>query len=101
MINLHVGDFTGQLWVTLFDDHGKTLLGLSATEFKEMTENNPEEAHNLVKGVMAKEYQFKIRNKEENYNGELKLRSNCLELGSVDYSVETKKMLESIEKVNA
>ncbi|XP_077301478.1 uncharacterized protein LOC143922084 [Arctopsyche grandis] len=101
MINLHVGDFTGQLWVTLFDDHGKALLGSSATELKEMCDNNPEDVHNLVKSVMSKEYQFKIRSKEENYNGEPKLRSNCLEFFSVDYVAETKRMLEAIERATA
>lgn len=99
MINLHVGDFTGQLWVTLFDEHGKALLGVTATELKEINDQNPEDVHNLIKGVMSKEYQFKIRTKEENYNGEIKLRSNCMELGFVDYPTETKRMLEAIEKV--
>lgn len=101
MINLHVGDFTGQLWITLFDDHGKSLFGVSAAEFRELTDNNPENVHNLIKGVMAREYQFKIRNKEENYNGEPKLRSNCLELNVIDYPAEIKKMIDVIEKVNA
>ena len=100
MINIHVGDFTGQLWVTLFDDHGKSLFGIAASEFKEMADKDPEEAHNLVKDIMSREYQFKIRNKEENYNGESKLRSNCLEINAVDYVSETKKMIDIIEKVN-
>lgn len=99
MMNIHLGDFTGQHWATLFDEHGKSMFGMTAKEMKELGEQNPEEIHNLIKGIFSKEYQFKIRTREENYNGESKLRSNCLELNPVDYSAEARRMLDAIEKV--
>lgn len=100
MINLHVGDFTGQIWITIFDEGGKSLLGVNAAELKEMSESNPEDVHNLIKGIYSKEFQFRIRNKEENYNGDIKLRSSCLEISPVDYVFETRRMLEVIEKAS-
>ncbi|ELA42708.1 replication factor-a protein 1 (rpa1) [Vittaforma corneae ATCC 50505] len=100
MINIHVGDFTGQMWITIFDEGGKSLLGVTAAELKEMGECNPENVHNLIKGIYSKELQFRLRNKEENYNGDIKLRSSCLEISPVDYVFETKRMLEAIEKVS-
>ncbi|KAM0681595.1 Replication factor A protein 1 [Glugoides intestinalis] len=100
MISLHLGDFTGQMWATIFDDGGKSLLGVTAAELKEMSEANPENVHNLIKSIYSKEFQFKIKNREENYNGDLKLKSNCLEITPIDCVFETKKMLSAIEKVN-
>lgn len=99
MINLHVGDFTGQSWVTIFDGNGKGLLGVTAEELKEMGENNPEDVHNLIKGIYSKEFLFRIKNKEENYNGDLKIRSSCLDISPVDYVFETKRMLDLMEKI--
>lgn len=101
MINLHVGDFTGQMWITVFDESGRSIFGLSARELKEMGEQNPEDVHNLVRGLVSKELQFKIRTKEENYNGETRQRSSCMELSPIDVIGETKKMLDAIEKVPA
>lgn len=100
MVSLHVGDFTGQMWITVFDESGRSIFGLSARDLKEMGEQNPEEVHNLVKGMVSKEFQFKIRNKQENYNGETRLRSSCMELSSIDMVGESRKMLDAIEKVS-
>lgn len=100
MINIHIGDFTGQIWATIFDESGKILFGNTAEELKQIGESNPEDLHNLIKGIYSKEFQFKIKNKEENYGGDIKLRTNCLEIIPVDYLLETKKMLEAIEKIS-
>lgn len=97
-VNIHVGDFSGQMWISLFDDCAKTLFGISAEEMKDMGESNPEEVHSLIKKMNSKEFQFRIKNKEENYNGDIKLRTNCLEVIPIDCIFETKKMLDAIEK---
>lgn len=99
MSNIHVGDFTGQIWITIFDQTGKSLFGISAKEMKEMGESNPEDVHNLIKKLISKEFIFKIRSKQENYNGELKLKSSSMEISQINLVSETNKMLDIIEKV--
>lgn len=99
MTSLHVGDFTGQMWITIFDQTGLSLFGVEAKELKALGEENPEDLHNLVKGLVSKEFQFRVRSKQENYNGEVKLRSSCMEISPVDLSADAKRMLEIIEKV--
>lgn len=100
MLSMHVGDFSGQMWITLFDESARNLFGMSAEEMKDLGETNPEEVHNLIKRTNSKEFQFRIKNKEENYNGDVKLRTNCLNVTPVDCIFETKKMLDAIEKAN-
>lgn len=98
MISLQIGDFTGQMWITAFDEAGKCLMGITAEELKEMGDVNPEELHIRIKNVCSKDFQFKLKNREENYNGEMKLRSTCMEVTPVDRILDTKRMLEMIER---
>lgn len=93
MVSMQVGDFTGMFWITLFDQSGTILFGATAKELKEIGDKNPEELHNVIKSVLSKDFTFKIRSRQENYNGETKLRSNCME-------VDSKRMLDVIEKVS-
>ena len=100
MISVHVGDFTGQIWVTLFDEVGRNLLGMSAQQLKEMGDENAQDLQNLVKGLISQELQLKVKVTESTYNGETKVKYNCLGIAQIDIESETKKMLEIIEKIS-
>lgn len=101
MISLQVGDFTGQMWITVFDEGGKALFGVTAEQMKEMSERSPEDTHYRIKEICSKDFQFRIKNREENYNGDIRLRSTCMDLSVVDCMLDTKRMLEVIEKASA
>lgn len=99
MLSMHMGDFTGQVWVSVFDESGQILFGVSASQLKKMGEENPQDSQNLIKGLISKEYSVRLRVKDEVYNGESRKRYNCLEITPIDVAVETKKMLDIIEKI--
>jgi len=100
MISLQVGDFTGQMWITVFDEAGKALFGMSAEQLKEMGDHNPEDMHSQIKKICSRDFQFRIKNREENYNGDIKLRSTCMDITAVDTVFDVKRMLEMIEKAS-
>lgn len=99
MFSVHVGDFSGQIWLTLFDETGFKLFGITADEFKEMKEQEPSEANLLLKDLTNQEFLIKIKSREEEYNGEIKKRYTCLDIQPVNYEEETNKMLDIIEKI--
>lgn len=99
MFTMHIGDFTGQIWITAFNEAGNKLFGISAEEFKEIQDENPGDALTLLKNLINSEFIFKLKAKEEEYNGELRKKYQCFEVQPVDCQEETKKMLQVIEKI--
>lgn len=98
MVQVRVGDYTGEMWITAFDEGGKALFGMTAAELKEMVSADPEAMISLLKKPACKEFQFRIKNKEESYNGDVKIRTTCQEVIPIDPVNETRKMLDVIEK---
>ncbi|KAI5150008.1 replication factor A1 [Enteropsectra breve] len=100
MFNLLVGDCTDQVWVTIFDEAGKTLFGITAEELKNLQEKDSHEAQNKVKSAISKEVRVKVRSKEDTYNGETRMRYSCLEANNIVVTVETGMLLSTLEKLN-
>lgn len=98
MVSLHLGDFTGQLWATLFDEVATSFFGLSAKEMKIMSDESPDELQSLIKGMYFKEYFFKLKAKQDNYNDEVRTRYTGLSVEHLDISKESRKLLDIIEK---
>lgn len=101
MLLVHVGDFTGQLWVSMFDDAGKVLFGIEAPQLKELADENPQDHLSIVKGINAREFVLRLRIKDDMYNGEVKKRYTCLSITPLDYEAETNRLLSAIQAVKA
>ena len=80
-----------------FHETAKILLELEAEALKILNEENPQEMQNLVKNVVSKEMQFRIKAKEDSFNGEVRMRYSCIGASPVDYQTETRKMITVIE----
>jgi replication factor A1 len=98
MLTLHVGDFTGQIWITLFDDTSASVLGLPAEELKKLGGENSSQLQSTIKKLYQKELYLKIRSREDTYNNEVKMRYNVLNLNAVDYLKESKGLISLIDK---
>ncbi|TBU15764.1 replication factor A protein 1 [Ordospora colligata] len=99
MVSMHLGDFTGQMWVNLFDEVATSLFGITAKEMKTMSEDSPADLQSLIKGMYFKEYVFKVKSKQDNYNDEIRMRYTVLNVNELDTSKESKRLLDLIEKV--
>ena len=64
---LNVSDHTGQIWLSGFDDMGRLILGLSADDFMEMKENEPNAVENILQEATCKTWVFKCRAKMDNF----------------------------------
>lgn len=99
MVSMHLGDFTGQLWISLFDDAAAGFFGILAREMKAMSEESPAELQALIKGTYFKECFFKIKAKQDNYNDEIRTRYTGLNVNHLDILRESKKLLDVFEKL--
>lgn len=99
MASVHVADFSGQLWVSMFNEIGVALFGLTAPELKELGDNSPAQIQNIVKALYFKEYGMKVRGKQDFYNNEARMRYNVLSLAPINVLTESKKMIEQLNKL--
>ena len=61
-------DSTDSNWVTMFQDQGENILGVSSNELASLRENNPDSFQKVFNEATFKEFFFKLRVKMETYN---------------------------------
>lgn len=99
ILSLQVADHTGQTWVNAFNETGEHLLGKSAEELYYLKMNNRDAEYSAVfKEALFKPYIFRIRAKQENYQGEMKLRCNVMAALPVNSEEECKFLIDKIER---
>ncbi|WUR04158.1 replication factor A protein 1 (RFA1) [Vairimorpha necatrix] len=98
LINANISDSTGQIWGTLFNDQALLLLGLSASDFREMADNDANQSQMFIKKFLYKDYIIKLRSRQDNYNDEIRMRNNITDIKEVNYKEEAMKDIYNIEK---
>ncbi|XP_055587325.1 replication protein A 70 kDa DNA-binding subunit-like [Uranotaenia lowii] len=67
LVNMLVGDWTSNRWMTVFSDLAEQLLGRTSQEVGEALDYNKEEAERIFNSISFKSYVFKLRTKVEFY----------------------------------
>jgi len=71
VLSVNVADHTGQLWLSLFDDSGRVVMGKTADEMSEFTQNSDDSAvKGIIEDATSKTYVFNCRAKLDTYNEE-------------------------------
>jgi replication factor A1 len=99
MLTMHIADFTGQLWISLFDEVAASFFGIPAKEMREMMDSNPSQLQSLIKGMYFREFFFRIKARQESYNNEVRMRYSAIGVTQVDILKETRKLLETVQSV--
>lgn len=97
ILSLQVADHTGQTWLNAFNETGEQLLGKTAEELYYLRQSDEAAYGNVFKEALFKSYMFRIRAKQENYQGEMKLRCNILAALPISPEDECKYLLDKIE----
>lgn len=88
MLTSSIVDETGQLWLTLFNDQAKLLLGIDANELISLKENDPDSFTKKTQSVQLNQYSFRIRAREDNYNEQSRIRYTVSNLHTLNYKAE-------------
>ncbi|VEU23153.1 DEKNAAC104055 [Brettanomyces naardenensis] len=100
ILTISVVDQTGQLWMTLFDDQARVLVGLSAKELlklKEESETNNSLKKYIQDNIAFNEYSFRIRARLDSYNGIDRARFNAVGLVKADFGLEADALVDELE----
>lgn len=101
ILTISVVDATGQLWVTLFEDQAKILLGFSANDLVKYKEEDNAKFTSIISKIQMNEYDFRIRARQDNYNGQVRVRYNAVNVNKIDFTNEAEFLVKKFESLNA
>jgi replication factor A1 len=67
IMSTNVSDHTGQLWLSCFDQSGRTLMGMSADQLMELKDNDEKAAQEVFQEANCKQWNFKCMAKMDSY----------------------------------
>ncbi|CDR43335.1 CYFA0S11e04302g1_1 [Cyberlindnera fabianii] len=100
ILTLSVMDTTGQMWLTLFDTEATTALGVNANEMHRLKEDDPDKFSQTMSQLQMNEYDFRVRAREDNYNGTTRMRYNAVGINKVDYTAEAEFLSQKLLKLS-
>jgi len=92
VLSITITDHTGSIYVSVFDDAGKILLGKSADELHELRETDNDAAKEVIENAMCRQYIFRCRAKLETYQDQERIRTSVSSLATIDYKAESKRL---------
>ncbi|CEP24825.1 unnamed protein product [Cyberlindnera jadinii] len=99
ILTVSVLDQSGQLWLTMFEDQAKQFLGVSANDLVKFKEEENDKFVQIVSAVQMKEFEFRIRARQDNYNGQVRIRYNAVSINTIDYSAEAVYLVDKFDKL--
>ena len=96
---IQIGDETGQIWVSVFNETGAVLTGRQAEEVHYMLLNDPAEHAHVVSSIRGSEWTFKIRAKQDTYNGETRIKYSVISVTPAEYKRENEVLMGDVERM--
>lgn len=98
IFSFQISDPTGQTWINVFNDVGELVLGKHAVDMAELKQVNPSEYQNILKNAQFKTYIFRVKAKQEIYQGEAKSRVSAFSAQLLDYAKESKMIIDALSQ---
>lgn len=99
ILSLQVSDESGQTWLNVFNETGVSLLGMPAEELHRLKLDDEEDFKKVFERASLQTYLFKLRVKQEYYNGEMKIRNTVITALPCNYAEESKRLADKIDQV--
>ncbi|GMM38931.1 replication factor A subunit protein [Saccharomycopsis crataegensis] len=103
ILSCSILDHTGQIWVTLFDESAKVLLGCDANELHKIREQDAigdsNKFQEVFEAINMKEFNFRISAREDNYNGVSRIRYQVQNIGHLDFNSECDALVDALGKL--
>ncbi|KAM0792535.1 hypothetical protein ACM66B_005204 [Microbotryomycetes sp. NB124-2] len=99
ILSMTVSDFTGQIWLSGFNDMGEQLLGKTANEMQALKEEDSGQHDAITHAAIGKMFNFSIRAKADTFRDETRVRYHIQKAAPVDYAEAAKQMLETMSQL--
>lgn len=103
ILQFQIQDHTGITWVTAFQESAEEIMGISAKDlhFLKYEEQDDERFSKIIRQVLFSKFMFKLKVKEETFSDEQRVKSTVVRAEKVNYSSQSKFLLEMMEKFNS
>lgn len=81
----NIGDWSGNMWISLFSSEAEKVLEMSSQAVGEAIESDPQALVEIADKAHFKQFIFKCRSKMENYNDETRLKTVALKVEPISY----------------
>lgn len=101
--SLQIGDETGQQWVSAFNDTGRVLFApLTPQQVHDMQASGDPTLLTMINNLKAsgsQHYTFRIRARQDTYNGETRVKYNITSCTPIDIHRDNEQMLTDVERM--
>lgn len=97
ILSFQISDSSGQLWVSSFNDVGEIVLGVKAEEMHYLNTSDRDAYMAKIRGTLQKQYNFRIRTKQEMYNGDSKIKYTVINASPVDPQEESERIINALD----
>ncbi|KAG1461501.1 hypothetical protein G6F46_002012 [Rhizopus delemar] len=99
ILTMGINDSTSQIFFNTFDETGKIIMGMSATELMELKDRDTAAYQRACNKALFKSYNFKARARSETYNDQSRIKYTIWEASPIDFIKESHELVSSIEKL--
>jgi hypothetical protein len=97
IMTISVNDHTAQAWFNLFDDVGHKVLGVDANTLVEYKETDISKANDVFNAANFSTWTWRVRGKQDNFQGQVRVRYQVLDAFPVDYKKESERLVKLIQ----
>lgn len=96
MLSVKLSDFTGNEWVTCFQDTAEKLLGISAAELGNLKDSNEAEFDKAMNKINFTSHNFKMRARMDSYMDETRMKCTAVSVEPIEYLAQSKRLFDEI-----
>ncbi|ALC46337.1 RpA-70 [Drosophila busckii] len=99
LVNMSIGDWTSNRWVTCFNEAGEQLLKHTAQEVGDALENDQAAAEKIFSDINFSSFIFKLRCKNEMYGDMTRNKLNVQSLAPINYKEYNKHLIKELKEM--
>ncbi|XP_050069217.1 replication protein A 70 kDa DNA-binding subunit [Anopheles maculipalpis] len=99
LVNMLIGDWTSNRWVTVFTELAEEMLGKTSQEIGSILEYQKDEAEKIFSSISFKSFVFKLRTKVEYFGEQPRNKTSVVSAGPVDHKEYNALLIKSIEEL--
>lgn len=94
---ISVSDHTGQLYLSCFDEVGRSMMGITADQLMEIRQNDEKAAGDIFQEANCRTWSFRCRAKVDNFGDQQRIRYQIVSAKPVNYSEEASRLVDMID----
>ena len=99
LLQMSVGDWTDNTWVTAFKECAEVILSKSSEEMDELKINSPDGYQQVFQQATFKSFTFRMRAQVQTYNDEQRLKTSVVDVKKIDYKAYCASLLTQLKEI--